>query len=344
MKTIFSLAAFLFAPALLHAAEEVKASHILVRTQDEADIVRNEVMEKGGDRKAFMAAARKYSKDINSKRAGGALGWFTRQKMLGEFSEAAFDIKTGEVSQPVKTAYGWHLILVEDRRDQQGPQTPKPSPTPPAPAGPSDLAPGAPGQPAQLSPPAQPGGQRASPGGAQTGAQPGVKAAPPAASPTPSGNTPPAPQTAPNPQVQAPPLAPPGAATETPKVQPVKPNLPGRSLKLSIDIKQKVCIPSKTVEVDLMLANAGAEAQKVFAPDLLPLGFTVASEVAPTLPSAIWDELKSKKPETPIINLASRKSAGGSFTLNDGRYFRTGSSQRSLPSSTRAAIVAAAVH
>ena len=59
----------LFAPQL-EAAEEVKASHILVRTVDEADIVLNEIMENGGDRKAFIDAARKYSKDVMSKRVG----------------------------------------------------------------------------------------------------------------------------------------------------------------------------------------------------------------------------------------------------------------------------------
>src|SRR6185503_1833390 len=153
MKTIWTFAALLLAPGLLRGAEEVKASHILVRSQDEADIVRNEIMEKGGDRKAVMAAARKHSKDTTTKRAGGTLGWLTRQKMVGEFSEATLDLKVGEVSQPVKTQYGWHLILLEDRREQQAgfrQQTPPPPPigSPPlnpipVQAGPSDLAPGA---------------------------------------------------------------------------------------------------------------------------------------------------------------------------------------------------------
>ena len=60
MKRYLIPAALFFAP-LLQAAEEVKASHILVATQDEADLVRNEIIEKGGNRQAFGAAARKYS-------------------------------------------------------------------------------------------------------------------------------------------------------------------------------------------------------------------------------------------------------------------------------------------
>src|SRR2546426_12516487 len=125
MRSSFFLASLpLLAAPPLPAAEEVKASHILVRTQDEADLVRNEVIEKGGDRKAFMEAARKHSKDTTTKRAGGALGWFTRQKMVKEFSEEAFNLKIGEVSQPVKSQFGWHLIFCEDRREQQAPQLP----------------------------------------------------------------------------------------------------------------------------------------------------------------------------------------------------------------------------
>jgi len=64
-----------------------------------------------------MTAARKYSKDPTTKRAGGALGYFTRGKMVHEFSDVAFDMKVGDISQPVKSQYGWHLILVEDKRE-----------------------------------------------------------------------------------------------------------------------------------------------------------------------------------------------------------------------------------
>src|SRR6266540_318069 len=197
MKTFWTFAALLLTPAFLRAAEEVKASHILVRSQDEADLIRNEIMEKGGDRKAFMAAARKHSKDTTTKRAGGALGWFTRQKMVGEFSEATFDLKAGEISQPVKTQYGWHLIILEDRREQSGqglqrpgqPVNPQATSTPPsatttgvppapvirvsdppAAAGPADLAPGVPAAQAGAAAAAA-GAQNTAPAPSQPGAK-----------------------------------------------------------------------------------------------------------------------------------------------------------------------------
>ncbi len=280
-----------------NAAEEVKASHILVKNQDEADLIRNEIMEKGGDRSAFMAAARKHSKDTVTKRAGGALGWFTRQKMVQEFSEAAFDMKTGEVSSPVKSKFGFHLILCEDRREQgAGQKTAIPQPRPePRPeteekgheghdhsanphVGPKDLGP--------LKPASQP-------------------AEPSKPTTTVTTVTPPTPVTPP---------------TETPKVQPIKPNLPPKSLKMTIDIKQKLRLPVYMVEVELTLNNAGQEAMKVMAPELLPLGFSIAGEVAPVAPPATWEELKTKKPEAPIVTLASRRSLGGAFYLND--YFK----------------------
>ena len=78
--------------------------------------VRKEIVENGGSFKAFREGARKRSKDVSTKRTGGALGWFARGKMARELSEAAFSMKPEQISRPVKTEYGWHLIFLEDRR------------------------------------------------------------------------------------------------------------------------------------------------------------------------------------------------------------------------------------
>ncbi len=302
----FSLIAGLWLCPVSRAAEEVKASHILVKTQDEADLVRNEIMEKGGSRNAFMAAARKHSKDIVTKRAGGALGWFTRQKMVQEFSEAAFDMKTGEISEPVKSKFGYHLILCEDRREQGAGQRVSTS-TPPQ----GSEEKGHEGH-DHGGPPSKPGPHPTIPVAGPKDAGPkDLAPQPKPVSQAPASSTPPTPVTS------VKPVTPP---TETPKVQPIKPILPQKALKLTIDIKEKLRFPTNMVEVDLTLSNSGQEAMKVMAPELLPLGFSITGEVAPVAPPATWDELKSKRPEAPIVTLTSRRSLGGAFYLND--YFK----------------------
>ncbi len=97
---------------------QVKASHILLASSGEAESVRKAIVEAGGSLKEFVDAARRHSKDVTTKRAGGALGWFTRQKMVKEFSDAAFALKPGEISKPVRTPFGWHLIFMEASGDQ----------------------------------------------------------------------------------------------------------------------------------------------------------------------------------------------------------------------------------
>ena len=92
--------------------EEVKARHILVKTEEEAKKI-VEQLKKGGD---FEKLAKEQSTDKGSGAQGGDLGWFTRDKMVKEFADAAFALKKDEVSPPVKSGFGWHVIKLEDRR------------------------------------------------------------------------------------------------------------------------------------------------------------------------------------------------------------------------------------
>jgi peptidyl-prolyl cis-trans isomerase C len=97
--------------------EEVRARHILVKTEKEANDVLAE-LKKGAD---FAVVAKSKSTD-GSARDGGDLGYFSRGDMVAEFSDAAFAMKPGEVSKaPVKSQFGYHLIKVEDRRMSPAP-------------------------------------------------------------------------------------------------------------------------------------------------------------------------------------------------------------------------------
>ncbi len=84
---------------------KIRASHILVEKQSQALKVAEEL--KGGA--DFGALARKYSTCPSSKR-GGDLGQFGRGQMVREFEQAAYALKVGEVSEPVKTQFGYHII------------------------------------------------------------------------------------------------------------------------------------------------------------------------------------------------------------------------------------------
>ena len=88
--------------------EEVLARHILVKDEKTAQEVRQQLLA-GGD---WSELAKKYSTDPGSKNKGGMLGWFGRGQMIKAFEETAFKLKVGEISQPVQTQYGWHVIQV----------------------------------------------------------------------------------------------------------------------------------------------------------------------------------------------------------------------------------------
>ena len=91
--------------------EEVHARHILVPTEDEAKAILAQL--KGGA--DFAALAKEKSKDPGAAE-GGDLGYFTKEQMVPEFAEVAFKLGKGQLSDPVKTQFGWHIIKVEDKR------------------------------------------------------------------------------------------------------------------------------------------------------------------------------------------------------------------------------------
>lgn len=91
-------------------AEQVKASHILVSTEDLA----RELYERANSGADFEELARTNSTDQATAPTGGDLGWFTYDQMVEPFSEVAFELQPGEVSEPVQTEFGWHIIKVED--------------------------------------------------------------------------------------------------------------------------------------------------------------------------------------------------------------------------------------
>jgi peptidyl-prolyl cis-trans isomerase C len=91
--------------------ERIRARHILVASEKEA----LDIEAKLQDGEKFEDLAKKYSLD-GSKDYGGDLGYFTAPEMVADFSKAAFALKAGETSPPVKTDFGWHVIKLEDRK------------------------------------------------------------------------------------------------------------------------------------------------------------------------------------------------------------------------------------
>ena len=98
--------------ATMKPEQEIHARHILVATEDEAKKVA-ERLKNGED---FATVAKEVSKDAGAE--GGDLGFFTRGQMLKPFEDAAFALDVGQISAPVQTQFGWHIIKVEEKRDQ----------------------------------------------------------------------------------------------------------------------------------------------------------------------------------------------------------------------------------
>lgn len=93
--------------------EMVRARHILVSTKEQAEELRRQLLD-GAD---FATLAREHSSDAGSAARGGDLGWFGRGVMVAPFEEAAFSLKVGEISEPVQSSFGYHLIKVEERAE-----------------------------------------------------------------------------------------------------------------------------------------------------------------------------------------------------------------------------------
>ncbi len=91
---------------------EIKAQHILIKNRDLANNVYKRIVR--GE--SFDDLAKKYSEDEATKASGGNLGYFTKGVMIKEFEDAAFSLGKDQVSEPVKTTYGYHIIKVLDKR------------------------------------------------------------------------------------------------------------------------------------------------------------------------------------------------------------------------------------
>lgn len=91
---------------------KVRASHILVKTEEEA----NDLLSKLNDGADFGELAQEYSL-CPSKRDGGDLRFFGKGMMVKPFEDAAFSLEIGQISKPVQTQFGWHLIKLTDKQD-----------------------------------------------------------------------------------------------------------------------------------------------------------------------------------------------------------------------------------
>lgn len=103
-------------------AEQVKARHILVKAKDKTDKAMEEALKKMKEITAglttdnFSDMAKKHSDDPGSKTRGGDLGFFPRGRMVPEFEKAAFESEIGKITEPVKTQYGYHVLLVDEKK------------------------------------------------------------------------------------------------------------------------------------------------------------------------------------------------------------------------------------
>lgn len=99
--------------ATFNEGKQVKASHILVEDEATAKEIK-EKLDKGED---FATLAKEYSTDTSTKDNGGDLGLFAEGEMVAEFEEVAFSLNVNEISDPVKTDYGYHIIKVVEKKD-----------------------------------------------------------------------------------------------------------------------------------------------------------------------------------------------------------------------------------
>lgn len=96
--------------------EEVKARHILIQGEDAKALDKIKALKAKVNTKNFAEIATKETEDPTGKANGGDLGWFAAGRMVPEFEAVAFKMKSGEISEPVKTQFGYHLIMVEGKK------------------------------------------------------------------------------------------------------------------------------------------------------------------------------------------------------------------------------------
>ncbi len=96
--------------------DEFDASHILVESEDEAKALKAQ-LDDGAD---FAEMAREHSTGPSGPN-GGALGWFGKGQMVPEFENAVLGLEKGQISEPVQTQFGWHLVILNDKRKSEAP-------------------------------------------------------------------------------------------------------------------------------------------------------------------------------------------------------------------------------
>ncbi|MBG09044.1 MAG: hypothetical protein CME68_09825 [Halobacteriovoraceae bacterium] len=102
-----------------------KARHILLLTKGKKDTeVKKEIekISKKITKDNFEKMAKKYTEDPSGKASGGSLPWFSKGQMVPAFEKAAFRLKKNEISKPVKSQFGYHIILLEDKKEKYEPQ------------------------------------------------------------------------------------------------------------------------------------------------------------------------------------------------------------------------------
>lgn len=103
---------------------KVKARHILIKVKNSDDEARahkriTEIQEEVLRTKSFADLAKKYSEDDGTAQVGGDLGWFGKGTMVPAFDKVAFALEKGGMSDPVRTPFGWHLILLEEKKQAE---------------------------------------------------------------------------------------------------------------------------------------------------------------------------------------------------------------------------------
>lgn len=102
--------------SMYNKPEQVKARHILIPGDDADALAKIKAIKAKVTPRNFSDIAKKETQDPTGKANGGDLGWFSSGRMVPEFEKVAFSMKEGQISDPVKTQFGYHLIYVEDKK------------------------------------------------------------------------------------------------------------------------------------------------------------------------------------------------------------------------------------